>query len=202
MTTLAGSSSLPHSHLPPLPLANLTQFTRTNFGSLLSKISPLPAATVTTFATTPQKALSLLLLLDQFPRNINRADSGSVYTVTDPLALAVAQHATSPSLRYDLGPEGAWTGIPTRRCWFYLPFEHSEDLGAHGRAKELIEELIRDCKGGKGEGLTGDMLGFLKAHSDVLERFGRYPYRNEAIGRESTKEELEWLEKERPPWAR
>lgn len=66
----------------------------------------------------------------------------------------------------------------------------------------MIEELIRDCKGGKGEGLTGDMLGFLKAHSDVLERFGRYPYRNEAIGRESTKEELEWLEKERPPWAR
>lgn len=125
-----------------------------------------------------------------------------MYTVTDPLALAVAQHATSPGLRFDLGPEGAWTGIPAWRCWFYLPFEHSEDLGGHRRVLELHKELIRDCKGGKGEEITGGMESFLKAHTDVLERFGRYPYRNQVLGRESTKEESEWLEKERPPWAR
>ena len=125
-----------------------------------------------------------------------------MYTVTDPLALAVAQHATSPGLRFDLGPEKAWTGIPTRRCWFYLPFEHSEDPGAHQSALGLLEELIRDCKGGQGEELTVGMKDFLKAHTDVLDRFGRYPYRNQTLGRESTKEELEWLEKERPEWAR
>ncbi|CAZ83456.1 unnamed protein product [Tuber melanosporum] len=175
---------------------------RANFGPLLSKISPLPVATVTALATTPQKTLSLLLLLDQIPRNIHRADSRSVYTVTDPLALAVAQHATSPALRLDLGPEAAWKGFPMRRCWFYLPFSHGEDMSAHRRAAELHEELVRDCKGGEGEKLAVDTEGFLNSHTQVIERFGRYPYRNQILGRESTKEEIEWLEKDKPAWAR
>ncbi|CUS15118.1 unnamed protein product [Tuber aestivum] len=175
---------------------------RTNFGPTLSKISPLSAAAVTSLATSPQKTLSLLLLLDQIPRNINRKDSSSVYTVTDPLAVAVAQHATSPALRFDLGPDGAWRGVPTRRCWFYLPLEHAEDLGAHQHAQELHEELIRDCKGGPGEELANSTEEFLKSHTEVIKRFGRYPYRNQALGRENTKEEVEWLEKEKSPWAR
>ncbi|KAG0643497.1 hypothetical protein HOY80DRAFT_1007398 [Tuber brumale] len=175
---------------------------RAKFGPLLSKISPLPAATVTALATTPQKTLSLLLLLDQLPRNIHRADSRSVYTVTDPLAMAVAEHAVSSALRLDLGPGATWKGLPTRRCWFYLPFGHSEDSGAHQRAAELHEEMIRDCKGGEGEKLAVDTAGFLKSHTQVIERFGRYPYRNQVLGRESTKEEMEWLEKDKPDWAR
>ncbi|PWW75565.1 hypothetical protein C7212DRAFT_358501 [Tuber magnatum] len=125
-----------------------------------------------------------------------------VYTVTDPLALAVSQHAISPARRFDLGPGGAWRGIPTRRCWFYLPLEHAEDLGAHQHGLELHEELIRDCKGGEGEELAGHMEEFSKAHTEVIKRFGRYPYRNQALGRENTKEEAEWLEKEKSPWAR
>ncbi|RPA97605.1 DUF924-domain-containing protein [Choiromyces venosus 120613-1] len=175
---------------------------RETYLPLITTLSHLPPSELHSLATTPEEALSLILLLDQLPRNIHRADSSSVYNVTDPLALSLARIATAPERRFDLGPELAWKGVPSRRCWFYLPFGHSEDLADHEFLKGLHAEMRRDCEGGEGEGFAKAIEGFSDAHTEVIAKFGRYPYRNAVLGRENTKEEVEWLEGEKVAWAR
>lgn len=176
---------------------------RSGFSEAITKLTETPTSDLLALATTPERTLALLLLLDQLPRNIHRGpDSAHVYTVTDPLALSVARHAIAPDRRFDLGPDKAWRTVPTHRAWFYLPLEHSEDLAAHALAKDMADECIQDCKGGPGEEMAVGMEKFLKEHTDVLELFGRYPYRNAVLGRETTEKEKAWLEAGSVAWAR
>jgi uncharacterized protein (DUF924 family) len=121
---------------------------------------------------SPEGALALLILLDQMPRNMFRGDSRT--WSTDPLALAVAERAIARG--YDRGVQSEL------RQFFYLPFMHAEDLAAQERSVALYEALR-----------NADNLKWARHHRDIVARFGRFPHRNEVLGRESTPEELAFL---------
>jgi uncharacterized protein (DUF924 family) len=119
-----------------------------------------------------QGALALVLLLDQIPRNIYRG-SPHAYA-TDALAQAVAQRAVAR--RFDAATDSLL------RVFFYMPYEHAENLDAQEKAVRLVESL-------------GD-AGYLKyaiLHRDIIARFGRVPHRNRVLGRQSSAEELAFL---------
>lgn len=118
-------------------------------------------------------ALALVLLLDQVPRNVFR-DSGHAFA-TDPLARAYATRAI------DAGHDQRVD--PALRVFFYLPFEHSEALADQDHCVALVTAMG-----------DANYLKYAEAHRDVIRRFGRFPHRNRALGRDSTPEEQVWLE--------
>jgi len=124
----------------------------------------------------PGGTLALILLLDQFTRNIfrdtSRAFAGDV---------AALGHARS------LVESGAHRQFePVERWFIYLPFEHSERLSDQRQSLQLFGELAAD-------GLDG-ALEWAQKHYDVIRRFGRFPHRNELLGRASTADELAFLQ--------
>jgi uncharacterized protein (DUF924 family) len=124
------------------------------------------------WAETAEGALALVLLLDQFPRNLYR-DSGHAFA-TDGLARAVAEKAVAA------GHDQAMP-MPLR-IFFYLPFEHAEDMAAQERGVALMtaagdEEYTR----------------YARLHRDIIGRFTRFPHRNAVLGRASTAEEAAFL---------
>jgi uncharacterized protein (DUF924 family) len=124
----------------------------------------------------PDTSLALILLLDQLPRNLFRG-SASAYRC-DADARAAATHAV------DRGFDRAVA--PVRRWFFYLPFEHSEDLADQRRSLALYGSLPAD----------NDRESCLRAaqqHYDIIARFGRFPHRNEVLGRMSTAAETAFL---------
>ncbi len=121
------------------------------------------------WAETPEGSLALLILLDQFPRNVFRG-TGHAFA-TDPLARHFASRALSAG--HDLQIEG------DIRRFFYLPFQHSEDLADQDRQRELFQTRM-DRK-------PDDR--WAEHHHDVIVRFGRFPGRNVALGRTSTADE-------------
>jgi uncharacterized protein (DUF924 family) len=123
----------------------------------------------------PDGALAVVLLLDQFPRNMFRG-TRRVYQ-TDATALDVADRAIERG--FDRQVE------PALRGFFYLPFEHSESLADQERSVALHEAA------GDEDGLT-----WARHHHDIVARFGRFPHRNAILGRESTPEELAYLAQE------
>ena len=127
------------------------------------------------WAETPEGSLALLLLLDQFPRNLYRG-SGHAF-VTDPLARSVARRAIA------VGHDQA--APPQLRGFYYLPFQHSEDPDDQAAGVELREALERE---------TGERAGWARKHSDIIARFGRFPHRNTCLGRQTTAEEQTFLD--------
>lgn len=120
-----------------------------------------------------QGALALLILLDQFPRNMFRGDARAF--ATDPLARAITAGAII---------RGFDSQVPKElRSFFYLPFEHSEDLADQERCIALNKA-------------TGDAAGlkWAEIHADIIRRFGRFPHRNAALGRTTTPEEQAFLD--------
>ncbi|KAJ4292406.1 hypothetical protein N0V90_009068 [Kalmusia sp. IMI 367209] len=141
-------------------------------------------------------ALSMVLLLDQMPRNIFRTADGlvKVYNHYDKIALALVRRLLSPASpipRPDLHPQ--WRNSFSHRMWFYLPLEHSEEIENHKTIDDILAEFSKDTEKSQDLNATKNLLqGFVKAeqeHRGVLDRFGRYPHRNIALGRESTEEE-------------
>jgi uncharacterized protein (DUF924 family) len=123
-----------------------------------------------------QACLARIVALDQFPRHIYRGKARAF--AADPSALAAARHAVSRG--YDRGM------TPVERLFVYLPFEHSEALEDQRLACELCRPLEAFEE-------TADAYRYALAHLAIIERFGRFPHRNAALGRESTAEELEFL---------
>lgn len=121
---------------------------------------------------TIQGRLAEIIILDQFSRNLYR-DSPQAFA-QDPLALCLSQEAISLQLDQQLPPE--------QRAFLYMPFMHSESKVIHQRALTLFEAL----------GVTSS-LEFEIKHKAIIDRFGRYPHRNQILGRQSTAEELEFL---------
>ncbi|MCK9564397.1 MAG: DUF924 domain-containing protein [Bacteroidales bacterium] len=117
--------------------------------------------------------LAEILVLDQFSRNIHR-DKAAAFAV-DGMALALAQEAVA---------QGLDQALPAvERSFFYLPYMHSESLLIHDIAVELF----------RANGIESN-LHFEILHRDIIARFGRYPHRNAILGRESTQEELAFLQ--------
>ena len=128
--------------------------------------------------TSPRDALALILVLDQFARNVYRDTPRSF--AGDPEALRIASHLV------DSGEHRALQ--PVERWFAYMPFEHSEFLNDQLESVRLFEELALD-------GL-GEPLPWAVKHFDVIKRFGRFPHRNSILGRTSTAEELEFLKEQ------
>jgi uncharacterized protein (DUF924 family) len=121
-------------------------------------------------------SLALLLLTDQFPRNIYRHSAHAF--ATDALAREVAGRALAK------GFDQAF--LPSLRQFFYLPYSHHEDAGSQAQAVALYARLVAD--GGDPQGLR-----FAKLHAQLIARFGRFPHRNIMMGRLSTPEETAYL---------
>lgn len=121
---------------------------------------------------TPEGALALVLLLDQFPRNCFRGTARMF--ATDAAARAVASEAIEAG--HDRAVE------PALRVFFYLPFEHSESLEDQERSVALMAPLDAQSR------------SFAEVHRDIIRRFGRFPHRNALLGRATTPEEQRFLD--------
>jgi uncharacterized protein (DUF924 family) len=122
---------------------------------------------------TADGTLALLLLFDQFPRNMFRGAARAF--ATDELARSIAASALLKGFDAQVAPD--------MRGFFYLPFEHSEDMADQERAVALYT-------------VAGDQDGLKWAHihADIIRRFGRFPHRNPALGRTTTPEEQAFLD--------
>ncbi len=130
------------------------------------------AGKLTDWEQNAEGALALLILLDQFPRNIFRGEARAF--ATDPLARAVASRAIL---------NGFDAALPDMRGFFYLPFEHSENLADQERGIALYKTV------GDNEGLK-----WANVHADIIRQFGRFPHRNAVLGRVTTPEEQAFLD--------
>ncbi|MDR5651342.1 DUF924 family protein [Ruixingdingia sedimenti] len=121
-------------------------------------------------------SLAFIVLTDQFPRNMWRGSSRAF--TTDALALAAARRAVAAGWDMD-APE-------PERQFFYLPYMHAEDAADQAECIRLIGERMPDTGAGN--------LLHARAHAWVIDRFGRFPYRNAAFGRATTPEEQAFLD--------
>jgi uncharacterized protein (DUF924 family) len=131
------------------------------------------------WASDAEGALALLLLLDQFPRNLYR-DSGHAFA-TDGKARAIAAAAVAAGHDKAVAPE--------LRPFFYLPYEHAESLADQETSILLFEGLLKDTG-------DADSLKWAIAHRDIIARFGRFPHRNKALGRTATPAEQTFLDED------
>jgi len=124
--------------------------------------------------------LALVITLDQFPRNLFRAGSPEAARAfaADALALEAARHAVRSGYDHEMTPE--------QRMFLYLPYEHSESLADQLVCGELMARLLPFAE-------TAGIYGYAVAHRVIVERFGRFPHRNAALGRASNAEEIDFL---------
>jgi len=133
--------------------------------------------------SSPEGWLALILLVDQFPRNIYRDTPGMYRFDERARALCV---------------EGIEAGIDTRleliqRVFFYLPLEHSESAGDQAWCVDLMRGLAREAPQDQ-QNVFEDFVGYAEAHKKVIDRFGRFPHRNAILGRDSSPGEIEFLD--------
>ena len=120
-------------------------------------------------------AVALVIVLDQFPRNMFRDDPRTY--ATDEKARETARYAVERALDRELRPLERW--------FLYLPFMHSESIEDQRLSLDLFRSLGR-----VGE---ADPVPYAEGHKEIVERFGRFPHRNATLGRETTAEEAEFL---------
>jgi uncharacterized protein (DUF924 family) len=131
------------------------------------------AGSLSGWEATPEGALALAIVLDQFPRNMFRRDPRAF--AADPLARTVVDRALA---------RGFDQQVPhNERLFFYLPFEHSETMADQERCCALFRALG-----------NADQLHWAELHADIIRRFGRFPHRNAVLGRVTTPEEKAYLE--------
>jgi len=126
-----------------------------------------------TWRETPAGCLALCILLDQVPRNLFRGQARAF--AHDAQARAVTRHALARGFNRKLPQE--------QRLFLYLPLQHNEDLAD----QELCVRLVGALED------NSDLLDYAVRHRDIIARFGRFPHRNAALGRESTAEEAAFL---------
>jgi uncharacterized protein (DUF924 family) len=142
-------------------------------GRFLKTYEAAAAGQLESWESSPDGALALLILLDQFSRNMFRGDAKTF--AADPQARRIADHALAHG--FDLAVD------PQARQFFYLPFMHSEELADQERCVGLYRVL-------------GDayLQKFADDHADIIRRFGRFPHRNDVLGRRTTPEEQAFLD--------
>ncbi len=125
------------------------------------------------FSETPEGSLALVILLDQFPRNMYRGTPQAFSS--DEKALTIANIAVKKKFDQNLSP--------IQRIFLYLPYEHSENMENQEQSVKLFEKL-------------GDELALKYAieHRNVITQFGRFPHRNAILGRASTSEEIKFFQ--------
>ncbi|KAJ1337489.1 DUF924 family protein [Microdochium nivale] len=182
---------------------------RTLFGALVSEARTPSSDLEASWTATPEGTLALLLLLDQFPRNIYRGSAESFSS--DPQACRIAIEAIARGFDREImldsladeqpeEPEPSANKNPTKkkvayfkRMFFYLPLMHAEDLAAQVACCALYEVLLRDCPDARPE-KRHISTEFAARHRDCILLHGRFPKRNAWLGRETTPEERTFLE--------
>lgn len=148
---------------------------RDRFASVVDRLAREIGETGTTsWEGSPGGDLASVIVLDQFPRNINR-NSASAFD-QDEKAVALVKRAMSRNSHIDL-PDN-------RRAFLFMPLMHSEDL----EVQELSVACFTDCMEDQSN------LRFANDHRDIIKRFGRFPHRNAVLGRNSTAQEIAFLE--------
>lgn len=155
--------------------AEVDQQIRERFGA---DVRAARSGELDTWAETPRGRLALIILLDQFPRNLYRG-SGDAFS--------------SDGLARQLTLDGLARGddqalAPFEQLFFVLPLEHAEDLAAQDRALSYLEQWTARAPAAL-QGMARGTLDFARLHRQVIARFGRFPTRNRALGRASTPEE-------------
>lgn len=152
---------------------------RAHFGDLVPRAL---AGELMGWRATPDGALALILLLDQFTRNLYR---GTVEAYAgDACAFEIVNHAIERGLDRALHP--------VARIWLYHPFHHCEDVAEQDRGLGLLRALRRDADRAWHGYVERSIKGWTR-HRDIVARFGRFPHRNAVLGRDSTTEEQAYM---------
>ena len=161
---------------------------RNRFGKFIAPAAKSvgESATSSEFSEWPKTAkggLALIILLDQFPRNIFRGEA-KVYAF-DSAARVVCKDGIAA---------GRDAKLPlVCRSFHYMPLQHSENLDDQNRSVELFRQLMDDTPDAHREG-TEDGFKYVVKHRDIILEFGRFPHRNEILGRKSTEAEIAYLQ--------
>ncbi len=159
---------------------------------LRARFEPLVAEAaegkLASWADSPRRRLSLILLLDQLPRNIYRDSPRAFATDERALQLALSGIQSGADAALDV----------VERIFFYIPLQHAESVEAQDESvaayRRLLEETPEELRS-----VLADTLKHAEAHRDVIGRFGRFPHRNRILGRATTPEELQYLRDSRYP---
>lgn len=152
------------------------------FGDLTARAL---AGELAAWADSPRRRLALILLLDQLPRNIHRGR-----------AEAFAGDAAAARLAEEGLEQAADAALDiVERIFFYMPLQHSETLERQELSVAAFRRLQAEAPAGLVD-LFDSTLDYAILHRDIVRRFGRFPHRNAALGRVSTREETLWLERE------
>ena len=133
--------------------------------------------------------LALIVVLDQFNRNIHRGRAGAFDG--DARALRLALDTIDRGMDREIDP--------IARGFLCLPLQHAEDLAIQERSVRVAERFDAECKTAFGN-FPATLAPYAREHRDIVARFGRFPHRNEALGRESTAEELAYLAGDAPTY--
>ncbi len=137
---------------------------------------------LTTWRDHPRSALALVMCLDQLPRNLFRGTPGAF--AYDSSALEAMRWALDRKFDRELHP--------VQTLFFYMPLEHAEDLGLQEESVERFSSLAKRVPAPLYEHFASN-ISFAERHREVIRRFGRFPHRNDVLGRTSSPEELEYL---------
>lgn len=135
------------------------------------------------WADEPRGALALVVLLDQFTRNLYRGSRSAF--ANDSRSLAIVRSAIDRGFDRELQT--------VERAFLYMPFQHSERLEDQERSVRLYQDLVDDSPPPL-KSFAGNTLEFAILHRDIIARFGRFPHRNELLGRAATEAERRYLE--------
>lgn len=152
---------------------------RARFGSLVERAI---AGDLAQWADGPRRRLSLILLLDQFPRNIYRGTAQAFAGDEQALQLALSGMQSVADAALNV----------VERIFFYLPLQHAESLEVQEESVAAYKRLLGEAPA-ELRGVFADCAGYAERHRDVIRRFGRFPHRNAVLGRGSTAEEEAWL---------
>ena len=152
---------------------------RARFGELMPRVL---AGELSGWRETPDGALAMVLLLDQFTRNLYRGTAEAY--AGDALAFEIVNHAIDRGLDRALHP--------VARIWLFHPFHHREDVAEQDRGLALLRALRRDADPAWHGYVERSIRGWTR-HRDIVARFGRFPHRNAVLGRDSTVREQAYM---------
>jgi len=134
------------------------------------------------WSASPKRRLALIILFDQVPRNAYRGTAAAFAFDREALSLSVEGLQLAADAALD----------PVERLFFYLPLEHAESMEAQDTAVASFQRLVAEAPEAL-KPFCENTLRYARQHRDIITKFGRYPYRNRVLGRESTPAEIEWL---------
>jgi uncharacterized protein (DUF924 family) len=154
---------------------------RTRFGGLLERAA---GGQLAAWADGPRRRLSLIILLDQFPRNVFRGTARAFACDAQALGLTLSGMQSAADAALDV----------VERIFFYMPLQHAESREAQDESVAAYRRLHSEAPE-ELRGPFGSALRSAENHRTIIEKFGRFPYRNRVLGRTSTPAESEWLRK-------